>query len=60
MVEGGTKTLQSFIDAGVWDEIRREVSKVSIKEGVVAPNISFAQAEVVECGVSKIYHLYNQ
>ena len=60
MVEGGTKTLQSFIDAGVWDEIRREVSTVSIKEGVVAPKISFAQAEVSECGGSKIYHLYNQ
>ena len=58
MVEGGAKTLQSFIDEGVWDEIRREVSYVSIKEGVKAPELSFADANVSECGGSKIYVKY--
>ncbi len=60
MVEGGAKTLQSFIDAGLWDEVRREVSPLSIKEGVKAPKISFANAKVSECGGSVIYHLNNQ
>lgn len=60
MVEGGAKTLQSFIDAGAWNEIRREVSPVSIKEGVKAPEISFANTKVSECGGSVIYHLNNQ
>lgn len=60
MVEGGAKTLQSFIDAGAWNEIRREVSPVSIKEGVKAPEISFANAKVSECGGSVIYRLNNQ
>ncbi|MBR5323348.1 MAG: bifunctional diaminohydroxyphosphoribosylaminopyrimidine deaminase/5-amino-6-(5-phosphoribosylamino)uracil reductase RibD [Muribaculaceae bacterium] len=60
MVEGGAKTLQSFIYSGVWDEIRREVSTVSIKEGVKAPKISFANANVSECGGSTVYCLNNQ
>ena len=60
MVEGGSKTLQSFIDAGVWDEIRREVSSVSIKEGVKAPKISFSDTEISECGGSKIYLKYRK
>lgn len=59
MVEGGAKTLQSFIDLGVWDEIRREVSPLVIREGVVAPEISFSEAQISERGDSKIYNLYN-
>lgn len=59
MVEGGAKTLQSFIDAGAWDEIRREVSPMIIHQGVKAPKISFFNAQISECGGSKIYHLYN-
>lgn len=59
MVEGGTKTLQSFIDCGVWDEIRREVSPIVIEEGITAPKISFDEAQTSECGSSRIYHLYN-
>ena len=58
MVEGGAKTLQSFIDAGAWNEIRREVSSTSIKEGVKAPELSFADAKISECGGSKVYVKY--
>lgn len=59
MVEGGTKTLQSFIDCNAWDEIRREVSPIVIEEGITAPKISFDEAQTSECGGSKIYHLYS-
>ena len=39
IVEGGTTLLQSFIDAGLWDEARIEVSPLCLEEGVKAPCI---------------------
>jgi diaminohydroxyphosphoribosylaminopyrimidine deaminase / 5-amino-6-(5-phosphoribosylamino)uracil reductase len=40
MVEGGTQTLQFFIDAGLWDEARVFVSKRSFGKGIGAPRIT--------------------
>lgn len=37
LVEGGTRTLQSFIDAGLWDEMRVEISPTELGYGVAAP-----------------------
>ena len=38
LVEGGARLLQSFIDEGVWDEIRKiENEKLEIEQGLVAP-----------------------
>ena len=37
MVEGGAKTLQSFIDASLWDEIRVETSGLLVSGGTKAP-----------------------
>ena len=37
MVEGGASILNSFIEAGLWDEANIEVSPVKINEGVKAP-----------------------
>ncbi len=43
LVEGGRETLQSFIDAGIWDEIRRISSRsLHLGEGVRAPEIGAA------------------
>ena len=39
MVEGGRKTLQSFIDAGLWDEIRVETASVRVTDGTPAPQL---------------------
>ena len=40
MVEGGRKTLQSFIDAGLWDEIRVETNlALTVSDGTRAPQI---------------------
>ena len=39
MVEGGTKLLNSFIDAGLYDRIRVETSDIVIGEGVKAPHL---------------------
>ena len=37
IIEGGQKTLQSFIDASVWDEARVFKSHAFLKEGINAP-----------------------
>ncbi len=39
IIEGGKQTLQSFIDANLWDEARVFKGKSSFNEGVKAPNI---------------------
>lgn len=39
LVEGGSVLLQSFIDAGIWDEIRVEKAGISLHDGVKAPVI---------------------
>ncbi len=37
IVEGGAKTLQNFIDTGLWDEIRVETASVVVSDGTKAP-----------------------
>ena len=39
IVEGGAATLRSFIDAGLWDEIRRETSPLCVGDGTPAPSL---------------------
>ena len=39
MLEGGAKTLQGFIDAGLWDEIRVETVPVVVSCGTKAPHL---------------------
>ncbi len=38
IVEGGRKTLNHFLEEGVWDEIRVFENPKEIKEGIAAPN----------------------
>ncbi|MCM4161075.1 bifunctional diaminohydroxyphosphoribosylaminopyrimidine deaminase/5-amino-6-(5-phosphoribosylamino)uracil reductase RibD [Antarcticibacterium flavum] len=39
IVEGGTRTLQSFIDAGLWDEARILTGRKTFGKGLPAPKI---------------------
>lgn len=39
MVEGGARTLQSFISAGLWDELRVETAPVCTGGGTPAPSL---------------------
>lgn len=39
IVEGGAKTLQTFIDRGLWDEAREELSAQTFGSGVPAPRM---------------------
>ena len=43
MVEGGTRMLQSFLDAGLYDEIRIETSPLSVGTGRPAPETTHAK-----------------
>ncbi len=40
LVEGGAQTLQSFIDADLWDEVRIFTGTSSFKKGIKAPKVS--------------------
>lgn len=44
IIEGGSKTLHTFIDANLWDEARVFKSNVTLNEGVKAPKIEFKKA----------------
>ncbi len=39
LVEGGAKLLNSFIEAGLWDEARVFKTPISLQKGVVAPKL---------------------
>lgn len=39
LVEGGSKTLQTFIDEGLWDEARIFTAQKTFKGGIAAPRI---------------------
>lgn len=39
IVEGGSRTLQSFLQQGLWDEIRIETAPFTVGEGTPAPQI---------------------
>ncbi len=46
IVEGGAKTHRSFIEAGLWDEIRRETAPVSVGSGTEAPSIPVGRVKL--------------
>jgi len=39
IIEGGAKTLQSFIDSGLWDEARVFTGEIEFKDGAKAPSL---------------------
>lgn len=59
LVEGGRKTLQAFLDQGLWDEIRCFRTKKRFEYGIPAPKLpqAYKQSEVI-IGEDKLIHLY--
>lgn len=59
MVEGGRLTLQSFIDDGLWDEIRIETSPKTVTGGTLAPqlpmDIELQQEQFVDGNIIRTY-----
>ncbi|GAB4277909.1 MAG: bifunctional diaminohydroxyphosphoribosylaminopyrimidine deaminase/5-amino-6-(5-phosphoribosylamino)uracil reductase RibD [Marinilabiliales bacterium] len=54
IVEGGAKTLQSFIDLGYWDEARVFTGNIEFKSGVKAPKINTNTAVEENIGNSRL------
>lgn len=58
LVEGGSRLLQSFIDAGLWDEIVVEESSQTLGNGVKAPVLSVQIPYQRECHFGHGYRHY--
>ncbi len=58
MVEGGAKTLQTFIDANLWDEARVFKGSNNFEKGLKAPNFSRKKTseEKILNDILTIYH----
>lgn len=54
IVEGGSKTLQSFIDAGLWDEARVFQSRKTFGAGIAAPNLGVVGHTTMPSGKDRI------
>ena len=59
IVEGGTKTLQSFIDEGLWDEARVFVGDVEFEEGIAAPVLTNTIDQQKKLGSDTLKIYYN-
>ena len=57
IIEGGSKTLQTFIDENLWDESRVFTGISLFKEGVKAPSFSgnLISEEKIQTDILKIY-----
>lgn len=61
LIEGGQKTLQSFIDAGLWDEARVFESGITLGSGLAAPqfNAPVAHSETIVENQLKMYYRHD-
>lgn len=60
IIEGGAKTLQLFIEANLWDEVRIFTSKTRWGKGIEAPKISGELKASLTCGEDQLSILYPQ
>jgi diaminohydroxyphosphoribosylaminopyrimidine deaminase/5-amino-6-(5-phosphoribosylamino)uracil reductase len=60
IIEGGAKTLNSFIDAGLWDEARIFTGETVLNNGIKAPEIEGTIADEVLSGTDRLKILYNK
>jgi len=54
LVEGGTRTLQSFIDAGLWDEAWKFTSTTTFGDGIKAPGFDAAPIREEDIGGDRL------
>ena len=59
IVEGGRKTFELFIKAGLWDEARIFTGKVEFGSGLPAPQVDTSGAVVTEIGKDQLMILRN-
>ena len=54
MVEGGTATLQAFIDAGLWDEARVFTGFAGLGHGVKGPKLKATSTATMKVGTDRL------
>lgn len=59
IVEGGAKTLQTFIDAEMWDEARIFTSKEKFGNGIASPNFPYSSASEKNIGNASLQIIYH-
>lgn len=60
IIEGGAKTLESFIEAGLWDEARVITGNKVLGKGIKAPQITGILADEYPVGADRLQLLYNK
>jgi diaminohydroxyphosphoribosylaminopyrimidine deaminase/5-amino-6-(5-phosphoribosylamino)uracil reductase len=60
IIEGGAHTLQTFIEAGLWDEARIFTGKIVLENGIKAPQITGIIAEEFPSGDDRLQIIYNK
>lgn len=58
LIEGGAKTLSSYIEAGLWDEARIIEGDVCFGKGLKAPTLSKLPSKTYSFSNDKIYHYF--
>ena len=59
MVEGGSKTIQGFVESNTWDEARVITSEHKIHSGVNAPRIQGHQISSLQLSSDQVTTIYN-
>lgn len=61
IIEGGTQTLQTFIDSNLWDEANVYIGSKMFGKGVIAPHgMDLSSAEVQQINDCLLYRMRNQ
>ncbi len=60
IIEGGAHTLNSFIEAGLWDEARIFTGKAILGQGIKAPCITGVEGEEMMVGADSLKILYHK
>jgi len=59
IIEGGARTLNSFIEAGLWDEARVFTGETELKKGIKAPSIAGHIIGEYSAGADKLKVIVN-
>ncbi len=60
IVEGGSATLQAFIDKGLWDEARVFIGSNTFKEGISAPKLNISSGTETKILEDRLKFYYNE
>jgi diaminohydroxyphosphoribosylaminopyrimidine deaminase/5-amino-6-(5-phosphoribosylamino)uracil reductase len=54
LIEGGTRTVQPWIDSGLWDEARVFIAPRKLTRGIKAPHLTLDPSKVLTSGVDTL------